>query len=211
MFPPKVINRRVKNSILAFLSDLKKIHESHGWIYDPPTQLSDNHWRSQDVDIKITNFHEDGAIKTIDYLIKIPGIISLRGNRPIYGKYHKVEITLPREYPTRVDKIALKSLSTLFHPRFSTSEGNQPCVTINGELDRILMDLLYHILYEPSRVQPPSLYQADSGINGQAMRFYERKGPNAVHQMLLTEWEKMKKRISSSTKVEKKKSPIILD
>jgi ubiquitin-protein ligase len=113
------------------------------------------------------------------------------GNKIVHTYNHTFRIELPREYPARVDKIKLFSETQIFHPRFATSGWGEGCIHINGEIDRILMDMIFQVLCDPDRIRPPKLYSdSDFGTNSTAMKWYQQNNPKEIYDSLMKEWEK---------------------
>lgn len=139
-------------------------------------------WTSDDFEIKVTNFFQDGAIKDIQVIMKdIPSYSGM--NKTIrYGNSYT--LVLHRSYPGQVGLIQVFFHEDHWHPRFS-GHSAKPCMTPTGEVDRLLMDLPFFLMYEPNRVKPEG---SDNGVNHQAMTWYQRTGMNKVHQDLLLKW-----------------------
>ena len=153
-------------------------------------------WVSDDFDIKVTQFFKDGAIKDIRVLMKdIPSYTGL--NKAIrYGNSYT--ITLHRSYPGQVGLIQVLFHEDHWHPRFS-GHSSKPCMTPTGEVDRILMDMPFFLMYEQNRVKPQG---SDNGVNHQAMSWYQNTGMDKVHKELLLKWfqkreQKYSKKIDS--------------
>jgi hypothetical protein len=190
LFPPKILNLRLKTSIEQFFSDLEQFFKMKNWEIFKPEEIGDFHWKTPDLEIKAIARFPDDSIRTIQYALKIPGVIDLKGNEPIYSYNHTFRIELPREYPARVDKIKILADTQLFHPRFSISGVGEACIQINGEIDRILMDMIFQVLLDPDRVRPPKFYSdADFGRNSFAMKWYQNEDPRKIYETLLHEWE----------------------
>lgn len=179
------------------------------------------HWKSTDFEVRVASYHPDKAIKSIQYALFIPGIKELKGNTPSISYSHTFRIDLPREYPARVDKIKIFAETQQFHPRFSNSGWGEACLHINGEIDRILMDLIFQVLHDPERVRPPKLYpDSDFGTNSTAMKWYQSDDPKKIYNDLLKEWQSYRQKKLKSEKPsdrnkkvgkDKPKGPLILD
>lgn len=103
-----------------------------------------------------------------------------------YGNNYTINIH--RNYPSQVGLLKVMFKETHWHPRFS-GHSSSPCMTPTGEVDRILMDMPFFLMYEPNRVKPQG---SDDGVNHTAMSWYKQTGMDQVYQQLLLTW--MKKR-----------------
>jgi hypothetical protein len=122
---------------------------------------------------------------------RTPGIVgqATKGSNINISHTHKFSIMLPREYPANLSHIKMRAISPLWHPRISMGRSGDACITVNGEVDRILIDLIYHILMDPKRIRPPKLYpKEDAGMNVTAMRWFERDANN-IHNHMLAKWD----------------------
>ncbi|OLS16417.1 MAG: hypothetical protein HeimC3_54690 [Candidatus Heimdallarchaeota archaeon LC_3] len=208
LFPPKILNLRIKTSIENFFADLELYFIKKGWEWVDPEKIGDFHWRTPDFDIKVISRNADDSIRAIQYGLNIPGVIGLNGKDPIITFSHSFRIELPREYPARVDKIRIIADSQIFHPRFSISGLGEACLQINGEIDRILMDMIFQVLYDPDRVRPPKYYNdADFGRNSSAMKWYQNNDPKAIYELLLNKWlDSRNKKIHPKAKIIEKET-----
>lgn len=213
MFPAKIYNLRLDTSIKTFLKDLEALHKTYKWKWTEPTKVGDYHWRTTDVEIEPAGRHSDDAISQFLYNLTIPGVRAVRGTSEISFSYnHRFRIELPREYPARVDSIKVFSETPIYHPRFRSGGMSKGCVTINGEIDRILMDLIFQVLLDPARVQPPNMYRTDHGTNSGAMSWYMEAGPDKVFKRLFLEWEQHGKKTETKeqrTTAKKGTTPLI--
>jgi hypothetical protein len=217
LFPPKILNLRIKTSVEQFFSDLKQFFGLKNWDWVDPEEIGEFHWRTPDLEIKVVARNADESIRAIQYGLNIPGVIGLNGKEPILTMTHSFRIELPREYPARVDKIRIIADSQIFHPRFSISGLGEACIQINGEIDRILMDMIFQVLYDPDRVRPPKFYDdADFGRNSSAMKWYQNNDPKSIYELLLNKWldsrsKKIKPKARILSKDSGKKGPRIID
>ena len=218
LFPAKILNLRINTSIEQFFKDFENYITRKGWVYQEPKKIADYHWKGIDFEIRISNYYKDKAIKSIQYALFIPGIKELKGNSPVITYSHTFKIELPREYPARVDKIKIFAETQQFHPRFSNSGWGEGCLHINGEIDRILMDMIFQVLQDPERIRPPKLYpDSDFGTNSTAMKWYQNGDPHELYKSMVDEWENYrKKKVHSKPSNQKstskgKKGMIILD
>lgn len=219
LFPAKILNLRINTSIEQFFKDFEQYLTKKGWHYEEPEKVAEYHWKGVDFEIKVSHYHADKAIKSIQYALFIPGIKELKGNEPIITHNHTFRIELPREYPARVDKIKIFAETQQFHPRFSNSGWGEGCLHINGEIDRILMDMIFQTLQDPDRVRPPKYYpDADFGTNSTAMKWYQGKNdPKKLYDSMMENWNKYrqnrlkKPEKMKNSKSKKRKGPFILD
>src|SRR3990172_3220890 len=203
LFPPKILNLRIKTSIEQFFADLQQFFKTKGWEWVDPETVGEFHWRTPDLEVRVTARNPDDSIKTIQYGLNIPGVKGLVADEPILSYSHTFRIELPREYPARVDKIKIIADTQTFHPRFSISGLGEACIQINGEIDRILMDMIFQILYDPIRVRPPKFYSdSDFGRNSEAMKWLQSGNPSRIYEKLLGEWVAYRnKRLKPKAKV----------
>lgn len=149
--------------------------------------------------------YPDEAYKTVEVIIQdLPGLVAVGAKDELEVAYHhRFRFTLPREYPQNLGKIKIVNETPLFHPRMS-AQGTQACYTVNGEVDRILVDLIYNILLRPETVRAPTQFpDADWGLNVHKMQWYIRYGPEKIYEHLKKEWGKKQK----SSKDESTSSP----
>lgn len=205
---------RIHTSIETFFKDLELYFKRKKWPVDKPKHMQceqnkpggpscNYHWKSSDLEIKVSEFHPDKSIKSIQYTLYMPGIKELKDEKPVYSFTHSFKIELPREYPARVDKIKLFATTQIFHPRFHTDGWGEGCIQINGEIDRILMDLIFQVLCDPDRIRPPKLYtDSDFGTNSSAMKWFQNGDPFEVFSGLMHYWEEYRnKRHGTKTKI----------
>ena len=140
-------------------------------------------------------------MKTID----LPGLVSVSPQDKLEISFqHSFRFSLPREYPQNLGKIQIIPETPLFHPRI-TSVGTKACYTVNGEVDRVLIDIIYNILLRPETVRPPSMFKdADWGLDSRKMHWYIQYGPEKIHQHLKQEWQKKNTKSSVSASSKKK-------
>ena len=190
-FPATVVNARISESINVFYDSMEDFFKKQGWRWQPYARQGDK-WIQEDYTVEITGKHSDGAFREIVFTTRrTPGLIGQSTNKEKMniGYIHKFSILLPREYPANLSHIKMKSLTRLWHPRISMSGRGDACITVNGEVDRILIDLLYHLMMDPRRIRPPKLYpKEDSGMNAQAMRWFEKDADN-IHKAMLVNWD----------------------
>ncbi|NHK32797.1 MAG: hypothetical protein FK730_15715 [Asgard group archaeon] len=190
-FPASVVNARIAESITVFYESMDEFFKKQGWKWIPYRQTG-NKWIQEDFLVEIKRKFSDGAIQELLFtMYRIPGIVGqpTKSNRLNIGYSHKFSIMLPREYPANLSHIKMRAVSPLWHPRISMGRGGDACITVNGEVDRILIDIIYHILMDPKRIRPPKLYpKEDSGMNVTAMRWFE-KDADDIHNHMLGKWD----------------------
>lgn len=134
----------------------------------------------------------DQAYRTIQLTCQgLPGLVNvIKPNQLDISYYHKFHFSIPREYPQNLGTIQIVPDTPLFHPRIR-AVGTKACYAVNGEIDRILIDIIYNILLRPETVRPPSLYKdADFGLDGEKMRWYIKYGPHKIYDHLKDLWSK---------------------
>lgn len=147
----------------------------------------------------------------------LPSIRELKDNKPVITYLHTFKIDLPREYPARVDKIKIFAETQIFHPRFASSGWGEGCIHINGEIDRILMDMIFQVLFDPERIRPPKFFtDSDFGTNSSAMKWFQADDPKKFYDYLTNLWfenrgKKFKDENTSSTKPSNSKGLKILE
>lgn len=189
--PTKLFNQRIENLIDDFyISGLKEIYKKEKWLLCMPRKIGDT-WRHAQYQVSINSKYQDGAYKDLLFTLNnFPGVIEMDQQNIHLSLSHKFLITIPREYPRDLGKIVIVTKSDIFHPRFGRKE-SLACYHVNGELDRVLIDILFSILMRPENVRPPSMYtSADNGINAQAMKHYEIHNPVLVYRTLYSQWAK---------------------
>ena len=118
----------------------------------------------------------------------VPGILEVRGDHiESMVTLHRFRFTIPREYPHDLD-LEIHSVTALYHPRIA-SESGKACYQVHGEIDRVLIDLVFNVLLRPDLVRPPCLYpEADWGLDRRKMEWYCEAGPERIHARLLAAW-----------------------
>lgn len=162
-------------------------------------------WEHEQFRVSIIAKYADQAYKTIQLKIKdLPGVIAVPNNKLKISYTHRFHFTLPREYPQKLGNIKIVNETPLFHPRI-TSVGSTACYSVNGEIDRVLLDIIYNVLLRPETVRPPSIFKnEDWGLDSVKMKWYINYGPQRIYQYLFEEWGKRQKKIASQTAPRKK-------
>jgi len=190
-FPATVVNARIAESINVFYDSMEDFFKKEGWKWQPFARKGDK-WVQEDYTVEITGKYQDGAFREILFTTRrTPGLVgqSAQKEQMNIGYTHKFTIHLPRVYPANLSHIKMKSVTRLWHPRISMSSRGDACIIVNGEVDRILIDLIYHLLMDPRRIRPPKLYpKEDSGMNTLAMRWFEKDAEN-IHKAMLVNWD----------------------
>jgi len=197
-FPATVVNARIAESISVFYESMEDFFKKKGWKWVPQKRTGDK-WVQEDYTVEIKGKYKDGAYRDILFTMRrTPGLVGQSANRKQMNMSndHKFSIFLPREYPANLSHIKMRTITRLWHPRISTGSNGEACITVNGEVDRILIDILYHILMDPKRIRPPKLFpKEDSGMNAVAMRWFEKDAEN-IHKLMLTKWDANHEKVS---------------
>jgi hypothetical protein len=186
VFSTELFNARVETQIQTFFDTMSNLYGRRGWQPDPPIR-EDTTWSNADFTVAIISRYRDGAYKRVRFTMRnLPGYIrepdSLTSTRAIRYE-HRFVFELPREYPQNIGTIRPASELPLFHPRLSASGTGHACYSVRGELDRILEDLPFFVLLKPDRVEPPSQFQSDRGLNTTAMTWYEQDTEGIVNTL----------------------------
>jgi hypothetical protein len=185
--PMTIFNRRIEVLLdECYRGALAELYQRLSW---PPAVVDVDRiqavWRHELLSVRIVDRYPDGAYRTLHVdLDGVPALIALEHGTPVIGWRHGFSFVLPRDYPADL-RIDIESRTPLFHPRIR-AVGKNACYVVNGEVDRILIDLLYMTLLRPDLVRPPALYpDADWGVNRTAMKWLIDRGPQAAHDDLL--------------------------
>lgn len=138
--------------------------------------------------VEVVDRYPDHAYRTIRLTMEgIPGVVDATPE-PKLSYHHRFYFMVPREYPQNLGKIKIVNETPLFHPRIA-AVGTKACYTVNGEIDRVLVDLIYNVLLRPETVRPPTMFKdADWGLNSARMRWYIEYGPDRIYRFLKSEW-----------------------
>ncbi|TFF84729.1 hypothetical protein EU523_01290 [Candidatus Heimdallarchaeota archaeon] len=187
---------------------MEELFKKKGWSWKN-YQKEKTKWIHPDFTISITQTYRDKAYHIIEFTLNnTPAIVDspINKNKFPLRFSHTFLINLPREYPANLAKIKMSSKTSLWHPRIAQGRSGYACITVNGELDRILNDIIFHLLLDPRRIRPPKLYpKEDAGMNVKAMRWFEKNAED-IHQKMLDEWNKAHK---AKTGTQKKNITII--
>lgn len=183
VFSIELFNARVETQIQTFFDTMNNLYGRRGWDPDPPRRENAT-WNNRDFTVAIIARYRDGAYKRIRFTMRnLPGIVrqprSLTDEGAIRYE-HRFVFDLPREYPQNIGTIRPAAETPLFHPRLAASGTGHACYSVRGELDRILEDLPFFVLLKPDRVEPPSQFESDHGLNSTAMAWYEHDTKNIV-------------------------------
>lgn len=142
----------------------------------------------------------------------LPGISRIINDNEFTIAYqHKFSFKISREYPQELGKIKIVNQTPLVHPRI-VAIGANACYSVNGEIDRILVDIIYNVLLRPETVRPPSLFKdADWGLDAKTMRWYINYGPQKIFQLLWNKWSEKQTHEKSPQKKAPKRKVQFLD
>lgn len=177
-----------------------------GWRFDPYISTSDgkkNKWKNNLVEIEQIEEYDDGRAKGFIFTFHIPSPIgppfdtsrpaNLTDNLPQIGYKHKIYVSLPYNYPSvrsiesnvqRTDTLYIESRSQLFHPRFYLRTKSWGCIMVNGEIDRIAMNLFQQLLWEPGHVWKDNSQQETTN-NHNASAWAKKCGKEEIHTLML--------------------------
>jgi len=187
--PWSIFNTRIRTLILDFFQGLGRDIRREGWPWEEVVQDGDT-FRANGIEVAVTGAFEDGAFRDLELRMNgVPSIETVNGRNVVKRTHHIMAFSLPRTYPDGISKVDLYLRTPLYHPRVSSSSNMPMCYKVNGEIDRLLTDGVYNILFHPARLRPPTLFPTyDSGYNPTAMRWYERYGPERLYGELWNEW-----------------------
>lgn len=188
-FPTSIFNERIAVFVDAFLDEMARLYAEQGWAWDEPTR-SAGRWEHADFVIRIAGRSKDKAARTLEVKLRnLPGVEAVDADGKVDLTHeHRFRIDVPRSYPNNLGAIVVRSMKTLYHPRIGRSGKGEACVHVNGEIDRVLLNLVRQVLLDPAFVQPPKLYRGqDRGLNVAAMNWYE-KDADRIHRRLLQLW-----------------------
>jgi hypothetical protein len=189
LLPPPVFNRRISFAIQAFYDEMERLYKKENWRWYK-YNFSKNQWNHPNYTIKINSFYKDKTFARLDFLINgVPHIANISECQITELSYeHYFYFNIPREYPDNLGKINIRNKSFIYHPRFS-NQGAPACYVVNGDIDRILIDIIYNLLLRPSNVKPPSMFKGqDAGYHGDIMKWYINCGPEAIYNFLYEKW-----------------------
>lgn len=205
LFPPAIVAKRLRISILKFYEDLSKFCKTMHWSYTPVIDNSKDDFHlffaNNMVTVRQMSVYEDSRPHgfTIEY--RLPSFIGEPPNKheaslvniPEIGYSHLIYVSLPDNYPAvksiektteGKDHLYIESRSQLWHPRFYLRKESWGCIMVNGEMDRILMNLFQQLLWEPSHVWK-SETETETTNNYKASRFKREVGKEPPHNILL--------------------------
>ncbi len=183
VFSTELFNARVETQIQTFFDTMANLYGQRGWSPEQPRRR-DLKWETEDFTVEINGRYRDGAYKQFHFTMRnLPGYFRCPGSLtdPNAIRWeHRFSFDLPREYPQNIGSIRPSAETPLYHPRLSAGGKGLACYSVRGELDRILEDLPFFVLLKPDRVEPPSRFSSDHGLNTQAMHWYERNADGIV-------------------------------
>lgn len=189
--PAPVFNRRVTVQVREFYRNMEHFFQGRDWPFPAVREKGECAFEQHYFTVSVGKRFEDGAVRCLVLqLTDVPGIARRKeGTRVELGWRHRIEVDLPRSYPLDLHRIRVGVKTPVVNPRLSKSDA---CLIVRGDVDRVLADVVFHVLLEPSRVKPPKMYPGmDHGLDTAAMRWYQEKPgrPASIHNWLLTCWE----------------------
>ena len=201
------INKHIERGLDIFYNELKILCSKHRWRYDPPIKKrigNFNRWKNNLVSIEQVEEYDDYRPKGFIVTYNIPSFIGLPINRdeqpdlnenqPSIGYKHKIYISLPYNYTTaqsiessekRSDAFYIESRSQLFHPKFLLRDKSWGKIEVrSGEMSKILMSLLFCLLWDSEYVWKGIEDNNEKFINQQALALSKKYG-NEVYSFLL--------------------------
>jgi hypothetical protein len=146
----EMLRKRLENTISQFYDDLEIYCGKMKWRYTKPTH-SKLHWDNNMVMVQCKN--RTGTPLEFEVTYKLP---SLNVAKKVTYE-HVYRITLPKSYPQDLGQVRIMNTSGMHHPR---NFGHYMCLTVNGEMDRILMNLFNQTIWVHSEIFPK---HSDSG------------------------------------------------
>lgn len=188
-FPTGVFNERIAVFVDAFYEEMARLYRAQGWGWEEPRR-GDGLWEHPDFTVRVAHRHKDRAIRTLEAELEhLPGVqsVSPEGKMTLTRR-HRFRIDIPRAYPNKLGEIAVRAMTKLYHPRIGSGGTGTACIHVNGEIDRVLLNIVRQILLDPAAIQPPKLYKGqDRGMNVAAMNWFEAN-PHGIHRRLLQLW-----------------------
>ncbi|MBN1232211.1 MAG: hypothetical protein JXA60_02510 [Candidatus Coatesbacteria bacterium] len=187
--PPLIFNRRIEIGIENFYKEFSGFALSYEISISKHKRIEDS-WIQEDITIRSIGKRKDKTYKGFEIVLnRIPGIVNKRNGKAIIGFNHIFVFKIPRYYPYRLDKVKIYCKTPLLHPRCSSNREMPVCYIVNGEIDRIIGDIIFNVLLKPDLVKPPSLYKdSDWGLNIEIMKWYQDLNPQKVFEYMLTRW-----------------------
>jgi len=188
-FPTSVFNERVAVFVDSFYEEMARLYGAQGWAWQEPVR-AEGKWEHPDFRVRVATRFRDRAAHTLGLkLANLPGVADVtEAGRASVRNEHRFRIDIPRSYPSNLGDIAVRAMTTLYHPRIGPSGRGNACVYVNGEIDRVLWSIVRQVLLDPDYVQPPKLFRGqDRGLNLAAMNWYETD-PRGIHRRLLDLW-----------------------
>ena len=171
--PAKILIRRLDLGIEAFFEEIVRFAKPFGIDLPSPKRKEDT-WLHPDFVLAIMHKRLDKTPSTFEFTLRrIPGFIKIRNGSISTKTNHKFSFNIPRSYPHDLEKIKINCNTPLYHPRISDGINLPVCYIVNGEIDRILLDIVFNVLMRPDLIRPPSIYaDSDWGYNSIAMKWY---------------------------------------
>lgn len=207
LFPPRILFKRIESNFRIFYDDLGTYCRRMDWRFDVPQCSSDevrfyHQWQNNLVEVELFEQYSDNRAKAFLFTYHIPspvgnpknkGRANLTDNPPEVGYKHQIYVAIPMNYPSvravessgqRSDITYIESRSQLWHPRFYLQQKSWGCIMVNGELDRIAMNLFQQLLWEPGHVwKLPGEHETTN--NRAASQWGKEMGHNEIHQFMI--------------------------
>lgn len=188
--PAPVFNRRITCQVREFYTSMEGVFRRQGWPVTPVEERPGFLFVHPHFRVSPKQHFSDGAIQVLRLkLSNVPGVSSVpTGPKPNMNWSHTLDVGMPRSYPMELHRLQIQCQSSLANPRLRKGGA---CLNVRGDLDRVLTDLVYHVLLEPSRIKPPKLYPGnDHGIDSRVMAWYQKQRdyPQRIHDWLLRRW-----------------------
>ena len=188
-FPTRIFNERIAVFVDSFYEEMARLYHAQGWPWEEPRR-TETRWEHPDFAVRVAARAKDGAVRTLEVkAASLPGVEAVSElGRVTLRNDHRFRIDIPRAYPSKLGDIAVRAMTTLFHPRLGPTGRGHACIYVNGEIDRVLWTIVRQTLLDPDYVQPPKLFRGqDRGMNLAAMCWYEGD-PRGIHKRLLDLW-----------------------
>jgi hypothetical protein len=188
-FPPALVRRRIDVHLGDFFDWLAAYYRDHGRELGDVRREPDA-WLSRDLTIRIGRSAADGRVRELTVQWRnVPSAIAHTHDAVEIGFEHDYSVILPADYPTDL-RMRFVNLTPTIHPRMMPPERHAPaCIFPNGELDAVLRELLFNLLFEPAHVRTPSDFAGeDRGFRPTEMTWLERYGAKRLHEELLAAW-----------------------
>lgn len=199
---PKLVQRRIEIHIADFFEWLSGYYAEREWTFGPWQAASDGQrWDSRDVKIRVAGRDRDGRVRELRIEWEnIPSVVDRQKTEPEISWSHVFVLALPPDYPSDL-QMRIINLSPTMHPRMLPPDKEAPaCIFPNAELDRVLREVLFNLLFKPDFVRPPILFTgADHGFRPQEMKWYSEYGPQRLFEELMAHWHARQTTLAADT------------